>query len=40
MLATQVLHHLNLIKVKGALKAVRCLELSRPCVRHALIVTR
>lgn len=40
VLSTQVLHNLDLIKVKRTLEAVRCLELGRPGVRHALVVTR
>lgn len=39
VLSTQVLHNFNLIKVKGSFKTVRCLELGRSGVRHALIVT-
>jgi hypothetical protein len=39
VLSTQVLDHLDLIKVKGALEAVGCLELDRPGVGHPLIVT-
>lgn len=40
MLSTQVLHNFNLIKVKGTLKAVCCLEFGRSGVWHAFIITR